>query len=70
MKGKGSIVIPSYPKLDGVLYIKGLKANLLSISQMCKKYHKGNFYKDIYEVVNKEGKIIITRHRQLIIVMP
>ena len=34
VKGKGSIVIPSCPKLDEVLYVEGLKENLLSISQM------------------------------------
>ena len=32
VKGKGSITIPSCPKLEGVLYIEGLKANLLRIS--------------------------------------
>ena len=32
VKGKGSISIPTCPKLDGVLYVDGLKANLLSIS--------------------------------------
>ena len=63
VKGKGSIVIPGYPKLDGVLYVEGLKGNLLRISQMCDKDHEVNFHQDLCKVVNKEGKIVITWHR-------
>ncbi|KAL6349858.1 hypothetical protein AAG906_001745 [Vitis piasezkii] len=37
VKGKGSMVIPTCPKLDGVLYVDRFNANLLSISQMCDK---------------------------------
>ncbi|KAL6343098.1 hypothetical protein AAG906_018934 [Vitis piasezkii] len=58
VKGKGSIVIPSH-KLDEVLYVEGLKANLLSISQICNKNHKVNFHQDLYEVVNKKRKVVI-----------
>ena len=63
VKCKGSIFIPSYPKLDGVLYVDGLKANLLSISQICDNEHMVNFCQDLCEVIKKEGKIIITGHR-------
>ena len=63
VKGKGSIVILGYPKLDEVLYVEGLKANLLSISQMHDKEHKVNFHQDFCEIVNKEGKVIIIGHR-------
>ena len=63
VKGKGSIVILGCPKLDEVLYIEGLKTNLLSISQMCDKDHKMNFHQDLCEVVNKERKVVITGHR-------
>ncbi|KAL6323752.1 hypothetical protein AAG906_002220 [Vitis piasezkii] len=63
VKGKGSIVILGYPKLDEVLYVEGLKANLLSISQMYDKEHKVNFHQDFCEIVNKEGKVIIIGHR-------
>ena len=55
VKGKGSIVILGCPKLDGVLYVKGLKTNLLSIIQMCDKDHRVNFHQDLCKVVNKEG---------------
>ena len=33
--GKGTIKIPGLPPFKDVLYIKGLKANLLSITQIC-----------------------------------
>ena len=65
VKGKDSIVIPCCSKLDGVLYTERLKANLLSISQMCDKDHKVNFHQDLCEVVNKEGKVVITGHRTM-----
>ncbi|KAL6335690.1 hypothetical protein AAG906_032881 [Vitis piasezkii] len=60
VKGKDSLVIHGCPKLDEVLYIERLKANLLSINQMCDKDHKVNFHQDLCEVVNKECKIVIT----------
>ncbi|RVW72133.1 hypothetical protein CK203_057985 [Vitis vinifera] len=60
VKRNGSIAIPSCPKLDEVLYVEGLKANLLSISQICNKNHKVNFHQDLCEVVNKKGKVVIT----------
>ena len=43
VKGKGSMVIPSCPTLDGLLYVDGLKASLLCISQLCDKDHRVNF---------------------------
>ena len=63
VKDNGSIVIIGCPKLDQVLYVEGLKANLLRISQMCDKDHKMNFHQDLCEVVNKERKVVITGHR-------
>ena len=51
------------PKPDGVLYVEGLKANLLSISQMCNKHYKMNFHQDLCEVVNKKEKVVIIGHR-------
>ena len=35
VKDKGTICVPNIPNLKEVLYIEGLKANLISISQMC-----------------------------------
>ena len=65
VESKGSIAILGCPKLDGVLYVDGLKENLLSISQMCNKDHMVNFCQDLCELVNKDGTIIITRHRTI-----
>ena len=65
VKGKGSISIPYCAKLYWVLYVDGLKANLLSISQICDKDHRVNFCQDLCEVVIKEGKIIIIGHRTI-----
>ena len=53
VKGKGNISIIGCPKLDGVLYVDGLKANLLSISKIYDKDHGVNFCQDLCEVVNK-----------------
>ena len=65
MKGKGSIVITGCPKLDGVLYVEGLKADLLSISQMCNKDHKVNFHQDLCEIINKKRKVVIIGNRTI-----
>ena len=65
LKGKDSIAILSYPKLDGVLYVKGLKAYLLRIGQMCDKDYKVNFYQELCEVVNEGGKIVIIGHKTM-----
>ena len=35
VKGKGTIHAPNIPNLEKVLYVEGLEANLISISQMC-----------------------------------
>ena len=45
IKGKSSITIPSCPKLDEVLYVEGLKENLLSISQMWENTRRWIFSK-------------------------
>ena len=63
VKGKRNISIIGFPKLDGVLYVDGLKENLLSISKICDKDHRVNFCRDLCGVVNKEGKVIITGYK-------
>lgn len=63
VKGKRSIFFLDYPKLDGVPYVDRLKANLLSISQICDNQHRVNFSQNKCQVINKDGKVIITRHR-------
>ena len=53
--GKGTIEIPGLPLLKDVLYIKGLKASLLSITQICDE--------DFLVQFSKKGCIIINEER-------
>ena len=53
--GKGTIEIPRLPLLKDVLYIKGLKANLLSISQICDEDFLVQFSKKGCLIINEEG---------------
>ena len=43
VKGKGTICVLDIPNLEEVLYVEGLKANLISISQMCENKFKIQF---------------------------
>ncbi|KAL6315981.1 hypothetical protein AAG906_014906 [Vitis piasezkii] len=65
VKDRGGIVTLGWPKLDEVLYVEGIRENLLSISQICEKDHKLNFHQDLYKVINKKGKVVIIGHRTL-----
>ena len=49
--GKGMIDIPGLPLLTDVLYIKGLKANLLSIAQICDEDFLVQFSKGVSSLV-------------------
>ena len=53
--GKGTIEIPGLPLLKDVLYIKGLKENLLSITQICDEDFLVQFSKKGYIIINEEG---------------
>ena len=53
--GKGTIEILGLPLLKDVLYIKGLKANLLSITQICDKNFLVQFSKKRCKIINEEG---------------
>ena len=44
--GVGKISIDPYPPIDNVLFVKGLKHNLLSISQLCDSGYGVSFNKD------------------------
>ena len=52
---KGTIEIPRLPLLKDILYIKGLKVNLLSITQICDE--------DFLVQFSKKGCIIINEER-------
>ena len=53
--GKGTIGIPGLLLLKDVLYIKGLKANLLSITQICDEDFLLQFSKKGCIIINEEG---------------
>ena len=53
--GKGTIEIPRLPLLKDVLYIKGLKANLLSITQICDEDCLVQFSRKGCIIINEEG---------------
>ena len=52
---KGTVDIPGLPLLTNVLYIKGLKVNLLSITQICDEDFLVQFSKKGCLILNEEG---------------
>ena len=57
--GKGIIDIPGLPLLTDVLYIKGLKANLLSIMQICDEDFLVQFSKKGCLILSEEGLLVL-----------
>ena len=53
--GKGTVEIPGLPLLKDVLYIKGLKENLLSITQICDEDFLVQFSKKGCVIIDEEG---------------
>ena len=53
--GKWTIEIPGLPLLKDVLYIKGLKVNLLSITQICDDDFLVQFSKKRCVIINEAG---------------
>ena len=53
--GKGTVEIPRLPLLKDVLYIKWLKANLLSITQICEEDFLVQFSKKGCIIIDEEG---------------
>ena len=53
--GKGIVEIPRLPLLKDVFYIKGLKANLLSITQICDEDFLVQFLKKGCIIIDEEG---------------
>ncbi|KAL6340381.1 hypothetical protein AAG906_006034 [Vitis piasezkii] len=50
VKNKGTICAPNIPNLEEVLYVEGLKANLISISQMCENEFNVQFSQNLCKV--------------------
>ncbi|KAM7466521.1 hypothetical protein LguiB_014083 [Lonicera macranthoides] len=63
--GRGTVESPGLPKLDNVLLVEGLKANLLSISQFCDTNHTVLFSKENCKILNGEGQCILTGNRTM-----
>ncbi|MCH84114.1 copia-type polyprotein, partial [Trifolium medium] len=59
IKGKGKIVSNDLPKLDDVLLVNGLTANLISISQLCDLNLRVNFTKEWCSVTNDNKEVIM-----------
>ncbi|KAK2436692.1 secreted RxLR effector protein [Trifolium repens] len=57
--GIGKLVNKELPNLENVLLVKGLTANLISISQLCDQGLKVNFTKEEYLVSNDQGEILM-----------
>ena len=68
IKGKGIISLPRLPDIVNVLYVKGLRVNLLSISHICDQDFMVLFSKGKCLVMDKFGKKLISgvRIRQLL----
>ena len=62
--GVGKVCIPPYPPIDNVFLVKGLKHNLLSISQLCDSGYNVTFNKDMCIVQNKDNSSLFYAKRQ------
>ena len=61
VRGRGKVAIPGCPDLEGVLYVEGLKANLISISQICDSKFRVNFSQNMCEVIDKKKRKLFSR---------
>ena len=61
--GKGTLNVEGFPKLDNVLHVEDLKANLLSISQICYQNLFVNFDRNKCCVLDVDGNCILEGHR-------
>lgn len=59
IKGVGKLDYPGLLSLDDVLFVKGLTANLISVSQLCDQGLKVNFTKSECVVTNENNEVIM-----------
>jgi hypothetical protein len=59
IEGIGSLVKHGLPKLDDVLLVKGLTANLISISQLCDLGLQVNFTKPECQISDEKGEVLM-----------
>ena len=65
IKGKGIISLPDLQDIANILYVEGLRVNLLSISQICDQGFMVLFSKGKCLVMNESGKKLISGVRIL-----
>ena len=65
IKGRRIISLPRLPDIANVLYVEGLRVNLLSISQICDQDFMVLFSKEKYLVMDESGKKLISGVRTL-----
>ena len=65
IKGKGIISPPGLLDIVNVLYVEGLRVNLLSISQICDQDFMVLFSKEKFLVMDESGKKLISGVRTL-----
>ncbi|GAU51065.1 hypothetical protein TSUD_411780 [Trifolium subterraneum] len=59
IKGIGSLIANGLPKLENVLLVEGLTANLICISQLCDQGMKVNFTKSECTVSTEDGESVM-----------
>ena len=65
IKGKRIISLPGLPDITNVLYVEGLRVNMLSISQICDQDFMVLFSKGKCLVMDEPGKKLISSVRTL-----
>ena len=60
----GKLGIHPYPSIDIVLFVEGLKHNLLNISQLCDSGYGVSFNKDEYIVQYKDVSFLFSAKRK------
>ena len=61
--GSGLLNVPGFPKLKNVLLVEGLKANLISISQLLDHNLYVNFTKNMCSMVNSSNTCVMEGER-------
>jgi hypothetical protein len=57
LKGIGNLINNGFPRLENVLLVKGLTANLISISHLCDQGMELNFSKSECQITDKKGEV-------------
>jgi len=57
--GIGNLIKHGLPRLDNLLLVKGLTANLISINQLCDQGLEVNFSKPECQITDKKGEVLM-----------